>query len=164
MSEPPHPPVALRPPKPGDLSWLQHRHMVVMAPAYGWDGRYEAHLAQIVAEFLSGRDVGAERFWVAERDGEILGCVGLTRVDARRGRLRLLFVEPDARGLGLGRRLVDACVAFAREAGYAEVVLWTVDVLYAARRIYAAAGFRLIGSEPSELSEGMADETWLLQL
>lgn len=156
--------VALRAPRPGELTFLLHRHMQVMAPAYGWDHRYEAHLTQIVADFLSRHDPQRERFWVAERDGRVLGCVGLTRQAERTGRLRLLFVEPEARGLGLGRRLIAHCLGFARTAGYAEVVLWTVDVLTAARRLYAEAGFQLTGSQPSELAEGMADETWRLAL
>ena len=156
--------VTLRAPRIGDLSWLQLRHMQVMAPAYGWDLRYEAHVAHIVGGFLMQHDPARERFWIAERDGQILGCVGLTRESGQRARLRLLFVEPSARGLGLGRRLVRTCLAFAREAGYAEVVLWTVSVLDAARRIYAEEGFEKIGAEASDLSAGMCDETWLLKL
>ncbi len=156
--------VRLAEPEPGDLSWLQHRHMQVMAPAYGWDARYEAHVARIVADLLERRDPARERFWVARRGSSLLGCVGLTRVDDRRARLRLLFVEPEARGQGLGGRLVEACVSFARQAGYGEIVLWTVDVLEAARTLYARAGFRMVAAEPSELSGAMRDETWLLKL
>lgn len=156
--------VILRAPQPGDLSWLQHRHMQVMAPAYGWDARYEAHVAHIVAGFLMDHDPARERFWVAERDGELIGCIGLTREDADRARLRLLYVEPQARGRGLGRRLVDACIGFAREAGYREVVLWTVSALEAARKIYAEVGFEKTGAQTSELSASMCDETWLLKL
>ncbi len=154
----------LRAPMPGDLSWLQHRHMQVMAPTYGWDQRYEAHIAHIVGGFLMAHDPARERFWVADRSGEVLGCIGLTRESDQRARLRLLFVEPEARGLGLGRRLCDACIAFAREAGYAEIVLWTVNVLDAARALYADLGFEMIGAETSDLAESMCDETWLLRL
>ena len=155
--------VLLRSPRLGELSWLQFRHMQTVAPASGWGEAYEGHIAQIIAEFQIRHDTARERFWVAERGGELLGCVGLTGVSEERARLRLLFVEPDARGLGLGRRLVDACLGFARRAGYREVVLWTVDVLEAARKIYAEAGFRRIGTEPSALSPEMKDETWLLR-
>jgi GNAT superfamily N-acetyltransferase len=156
--------VVLRPPRLGEMSWLQWRHMQTVAPAYGWDERYEGHIARIVGDFMTRHDPARERFWAAERGGELLGCVGLTGESEERARLRLLYVEPEARGLGLGRRLVDACVAFARRAGYREVVLWTVDVLEPARRIYAAAGFRRIGAVVSELSPAMKDETWLLRL
>ena len=154
----------LRPPRPGELSWLLWRHMQVMAPAYGWDQTYEGHLAQIVGGFLLGHDPARERFWVADHDGDLLGCIGLTRETDQLARLRLLYVEPAARGMGLGRRLVDACLGFARDAGYAEVMLWTVDVLDAARRIYAAAGFEKVGEAVSELSPAMKDETWRLRL
>ncbi len=154
----------LRPPRTGELSALQLRHMQVMAPAYGWDQRYEAHIAHIVGGFLMDHDPARERFWVADRAGEVLGCIGLTRESDERARLRLLYVEPAARGLGLGRRLVRACLDFAREAGYAEVVLWTVSVLEAARAIYAAEGFERVGAQTSELCAGMCDETWLLKL
>ena len=156
--------IRLRPPKPGDLSWLQLRHMQVMGPAHGWDQGYEAHLAEIGAHFLKAAGGGRERFWVAEQGGRVLGCIGLSQESDRRARLRLMFVEPDARGLGLGRRLAEACIAFAREASYAEVVLWTVDVLAAARALYADLGFELIATTPSELAAGMNDETWLLTL
>jgi N-acetylglutamate synthase-like GNAT family acetyltransferase len=155
--------VTLREPRLGEMSWLQMRHMQVMAPAYGWDQAYEAHVGQIIAGFLMNHDPARERFWVAERSGDLLGCIGLTRVSDERARLRLLFVEPAARGMGLGGRLVDACLAFARDAGYAEVVLWTVDVLDSARRLYAAAGFEKIGETASELAPQMKDETWRLR-
>ena len=155
--------IILRPPGPGDLSWLQYRHMRTMAPAYGWGVGYEAHLAEIVAHFLKHADDPDVRFWVAERDSEVLGCIGLTRESAARGRLRLLYVEPQARGLGLGRRLAETCVETARAASYAEVILWTVDVLTAARAVYAALGFEVIAAAPSELGPSMTDETWLLR-
>jgi GNAT superfamily N-acetyltransferase len=156
--------VALRAPKAGDFSWLMHRHMATVAPQYGWDERYEAHLAEIVAGLLKGLDSARERFWVAERGGEVIGSVGVTRESDHRARLRLMFVEPEARGLGLGRRLGEAAVAFAREAGYAEMALWTVSVLTAARALYADLGFRMISQETSELAASMCDETWLLKL
>ena len=156
--------VTLRPPRTGELSWLQHRHMSVMAPAFGWDQRYEGHVAEIVAYFAWASARDGERFWVAERDGEILGCVGLSRESAEQARLRLLFVEPKARGLRLGRRLCETCIAFAREAGYREVTLWTVSVLDAARALYADLGFTQVGSQASGLAESMCDETWVLRL
>ena len=156
--------IELRLPQPGDLSWLQHRHMQTMAPAYGWDERYEAHLAQIISGFLMDHDPQCERFWIADRGGEILGCVGLTRMSAAQARLRLLFVEPAARGTGLGRRLTETCIAYARAKGYSEIVLWTVSVLDAARKLYADLGFEMIGAEASDLAASMCDETWLLKL
>jgi GNAT superfamily N-acetyltransferase len=156
--------VVLRDPRPGELSWLQYRHMAAVAPLYGWDHRYEAEIAELVATYIRHRG-DDHRFWIAARGDQVLGCVGFARETPERGRLRLLYVEPDARGLGLGHRLVKACIDFARARGCAEMVLWTVDVLVAARRIYAEAGFVLEHSEMTDaLGEPCMDESWRLVL
>ncbi len=155
--------VLLRPPRAGELSWLQHRHMATVAVQYGWDERYELHLAGIVAQLLKGLGP-KEGFWVAERDGRLLGCVGLTRESDEQARLRLMFVEPDARGLGVGRRLAETAVAFAREQGYREVMLWTVSVMTTARALYASLGFVQQDSVLCDLDDTSCDETWILNL
>jgi DNA-binding MarR family transcriptional regulator/N-acetylglutamate synthase-like GNAT family acetyltransferase len=134
--------LALRDRRPGDLGWVVERHGRLYAQEFGWDARFETLVARIVAEMTAAPDPARERCWIAERDGQRLGCVFLAKDDEETARLRLLLVEPAARGEGLGRRLVDAAVAFARRAGYREVVLWTHRELHAARRIYAGIGFR----------------------
>ena len=157
--------VGLRDPRPGELSWLQWRHMVTVAPLYGWDQRYEAEIAALVASFLGGKGGLDDRFWIAARGDQVLGCVGFVREAPERGRLRLLYVEPDGRGLGLGHRLVAACLAHARALGCREVVLWTIDVLVTARKIYAEAGFKLEHSEPFDgLGAPCIDESWRVAL
>jgi GNAT superfamily N-acetyltransferase len=155
--------VTLRAPRAGELSWLQHRHMATVAVEHGWDERYEAHVAGVVAGLAKGLG-RREAFWVADRDGELLGCVGMTRESEDCARLRLLFVEPEARGLGLGRRLVQTAVGFAREQGYGEVTLWTVSIMTAARAIYAAAGFEKVEAAPCDLDDSSCDEVWRLRL
>jgi GNAT superfamily N-acetyltransferase len=145
------------------MSWLQHREMAALAPLHGWNQKYEAELADLTAYFLRKLDSPVDRFWVAVRGEEILGCVGLMREGPETGRLRLLYFEPQVRGLGLGRRLVTTCLEFARESGCREVVLWTVEVLETARRIYAEAGFRLEHSEITDaLGAPCMDESWRL--
>ena len=157
--------IVLRDPRPGELSWLQWRHMVTVAPLYGWDERYEAEIAELVSKALSHPKRESDRFWVADRGGELMGCIGFVRETPEWGRLRLLYVEPAARGTGLGRRLVKTCVDFAREIGCKEVVLWTVEVLTTARKIYAEAGFVLEHSELTHaLGEPCIDESWRLVL
>lgn len=138
----------LRDPAPGDLGWITHRHGALYAEEYGWDWTFEALVAEIVGQFAKDFIPGKERCWVAELDGEIVGSVFVVRQDDETAKLRLLYVDPAARGLGLGRRLVDECVRFARASGYKRMVLWTNDVLASARRIYQAAGFKLIEEEP----------------
>jgi DNA-binding MarR family transcriptional regulator/GNAT superfamily N-acetyltransferase len=141
--------LTLREPGPGDLGW------------YGWDATYEALVARIVADFVDHRDPERERGWIAELDGERVGCVFCVKADATTAKLRLLLVEPTARGNGVGGRLVDECLEFARGAGYTAMTLWTNDVLRAARRIYERAGFTLVDSQPHHsFGHDLVGETW----
>jgi GNAT superfamily N-acetyltransferase len=135
--------------RPGDLGWVVGAHGELYAEEFGWDFSFEVLVAKVVAEFATGHDPERERAWIADLDGRRVGCVFCVRGDEPdMARLRILLVHPDARGHGVGRRLVDTCVTFAREAGYARMQLWTNDVLVAARRIYLAAGFRLMAQAP----------------
>ncbi|BBA97518.1 putative MarR family transcriptional regulator [Actinacidiphila reveromycinica] len=162
----PGPRVVLRSPRPGDLGWAIERNASVYAAEYGWDEEYEALVARIVADYASGRDPHREAMWVAELDGERAGCVFCVRDDAPgTARLRLLLVDPAARGHGIGGRLVDTCVAFARQAGYDALVLWTNDVLSGARRIYERAGFELIAENPHHsFGRDLVGQDWRLTL
>jgi DNA-binding MarR family transcriptional regulator/GNAT superfamily N-acetyltransferase len=164
--ERPAAPVLLRAPVAGDMGWIIERHGVNYAREYGWNDHIEAVTARICADFLDANDPALERCWIAERDGERLGCVFLVK-DAAPGvaRLRLLMLEPASRGLGLGKRLVAQCVDFARAAGYREVVLWTHAVLTAARAIYAAQGFQLEETwTHDDFGAPEVSETWRLTL
>lgn len=135
--------------RPGDLGWVVQAHGELYAAEFGWDTSFEALVARIVADFACAGDPARRRAWIAELDGRRVGCVFCVAADdPTTAKLRILLVHPDARGHGVGRRLVATCTAFAGEAGYQRIQLWTNDVLVAARRIYLAAGYRLIGEEP----------------
>ncbi len=134
--------------RPGDLGWVVMAHGEVYAAEYGYNGEFEALVARIVADYAAGPDPRREAAWIAELDGQRAGCVFLVAKDAETAQLRTLLVVPAARGRDLGRRLVAECVAFARTSGYRRIVLWTNEPLVAARRIYLAAGFTLVGEEP----------------
>lgn len=137
-------PYLLRSPGSGDFGWVVQRHAVLYAQEYGWDERFEALVARIVADYIDRRDLRREQAWIGEMDGEPVGCVFCVKKDEETAQLRLLLVEPRARGMGIGGRLVEECMRFARSAGYRQMMLWTNDVLDAARRIYERAGFTLV--------------------
>jgi DNA-binding MarR family transcriptional regulator/N-acetylglutamate synthase-like GNAT family acetyltransferase len=158
--------VTLRGPRPGDLGWTVERNAAVYAEEFGWDEEYEALVARIVADFAATRDPEREAVWIAEFDGRRAGCVFCVR-DKEPGtaRLRLLLVDPSARGHGIGRRLVEACISFARSADYSEIVLWTNDVLTGARSIYQRAGFELVGRQPHRsFGKDLVGQDWRLTL
>lgn len=140
-------PYLLRSHQPGDIGWVVRRHGMIYAEEYGWDERFEALVAEIAAKFIQDLDPARERCWIAERDGQIVGSVFVVAKSPRVAKLRLLLVEPSARGLGIGKRLVNEVVEFSRAAGYRKVVLWTQSELVAARAIYHAAGFRCVREE-----------------
>jgi len=144
----PTPGYIVRDPQPGDMGWIVHRQAVLYAQEYGWNTEYEALVAEIVARFVRDFDSAWERCWIAEQDGKVVGSVFLVRQDETTAKLRLLYVDPCARGLGIGTRLVDECLRFARRVGYRKMVLWTNSVLTDARRIYDRAGFELVEEEP----------------
>lgn len=151
----------LRSHRPGDMGWIVHRHGVLYADAYGWDESFEALVAGIVSAFIRDFDARRERCWIAELNGESVGSVFLTRGDDETARLRLLYVEPHARGRGIGEQLVEECLTFGRQAGYRRVTLWTNDILVAARRIYERAGFTLVKAEPHRsFGHDLIGETW----
>ena len=137
----------LRNPQPGDMGWIIHRQAVLYAQEYGWSSEYEALVADILARFVREFDPARERCWIAEQDGKVIGSVFVVRQDDTTAKLRLLYVDPCARGLGIGSRLVDECLRFSRQVGYTKMVLWTNSILTDARRIYDKAGFRLVEEE-----------------
>ena len=155
----------LRPLRIGDIGWIIRRQGILYAEEYGWDVTYEGLVAEILSTFVKQFDPAAENAWVAERDGAIVGSVFVVRESAAVAKLRLLYVEPSARGLGIGRHLVDSCIAFAREKGYRTLRLWTNDILVSARRIYQAAGFRLVKEERHHsFGKDLVGQTWELTL
>lgn len=159
------PPIILRDHAPGDLGWVVHRHGALYFQEYGLNEEFEALVAEVAASFLQHFDPARERCWIAERGGEIVGSVLLVHATAEVAKLRLLLVEPSARGAGLGRRLVEACISFARRATYREIELWTLDHLHAARRLYEEAGFQLVASEPRhQFGHDVTGQTWRLRL
>jgi DNA-binding MarR family transcriptional regulator/GNAT superfamily N-acetyltransferase len=163
---PPGPNFILRAPEVGDLGWVIHRQAALYASEYGWDWTFEGLAAEILADFVRTFDPVGEQAWLAERHGEIVGSVFLMHGDeATTGKLRLLYVEPGARRLGIGAALVEACVSRAKEAGYLGLTLWTNDVLTAARRLYEAAGFALISEKPhSSFGKRLVGQIWALDL
>jgi DNA-binding MarR family transcriptional regulator/GNAT superfamily N-acetyltransferase len=155
----------LRPHRAGDMGWITQRHGALYAQEYGWDMRFEALVAEVAAKFLSNFNPRRECCWIAERDGENVGSVMLVEESSAVAKLRLLLVEPGARGLGIGARLVQECLRFAHQTGYEKVTLWTNSVLVAARRIYEKAGFRLIAAQPHHsFGQDLLGETWELEL
>ena len=157
--------IILREPKPGDLGWVVARHAELYAREYGWAENFEGICAQIVADFVTKYDPACERCWIAEMDGRNVGCVFLVKDAGTVARLRLLLVDPAARGRGLGHRLTDECVRFARNRGYHRITLWTHSVLTAARHIYEKAGFRLTSSEKRKsFGKDVVSEYWDLVL
>jgi DNA-binding MarR family transcriptional regulator/GNAT superfamily N-acetyltransferase len=159
-------PYILRSHQPGDMGWVVHRHGVLYAQEYGYDEQFEALVAEIAANFIQHFDAKKEHCWIAEKDGEIVGSIFLVKKSKSVAKLRLLLVEPSARGLGIGKRLVEECLRFARQAGYQKMVLWTQSELPAARHIYEAAGFRLV-EEKAHRSWGRDDlvsQIWEMKL
>lgn len=155
----------IRPPRPGDLGWVVQRHGALYADEYGWDETFEGLVAEIVAEFAREHDPKRETCWIAELDGENVASVFCVKKADQVAQLRLLLVEPRARGLGLGRRLVEECIRFARQARYRRLMLWTNDVLVAARRVYEATGFRLVEEERHHsFGHDLVGQSWELEL
>ena len=147
--------------RPGDMGWIVHRQALLYAQEYGWDNTFEALVAKVGGEFIENFDAKCDRAWVAEIDERIVGSIFLVKKTKTVAKLRLLYVEPDLRGQGIGRRLVEACITHARKLGYKRMTLWTNDVLTAARTIYEATGFALVHSEPHRsFGKDLVGETW----
>jgi DNA-binding MarR family transcriptional regulator/GNAT superfamily N-acetyltransferase len=158
-------PYVLRGLQSGDIGWIVHRQGLLYAQEYGWDETFEGLVAEIAGAFVKNASPKMERCWIAEREGEIVGSVFLMRASDALAKLRLLYVEPSARGLGIGRRLVEECIRFARAKGYKTLTLWTNDVLVSARRIYQAAGFKLVKEERHHsFGKDLIGQTWDLDL
>ena len=158
-------PYILRPLRVGDIGWITHRQGLLYSQEHGWDETYEALVAEILGEFVKTFDPQWERGWIAEREGEVVGSVFIVRKSPEVAKLRLLYVEPSARGLGIGARLVDECITFSRDKGYKTLTLWTNDILGSARRIYQAAGFKLVDEERHHsFGKDLVGQTWDLEL
>jgi DNA-binding MarR family transcriptional regulator/GNAT superfamily N-acetyltransferase len=162
----PKTPYILRNHQPGDMGWVVHRHGVLYAQEYGYDETFEALVAEIAAKFIQHFDPKRERCWIAEKDGEIVGSVFLVKKSKTVAKLRLLLVEPSARGLGIGKRLVEECLRFARQVGYKKMALWTQSELPAARHIYQEAGFRLVQQKKHQSwgRDDLVSQVWELKL
>lgn len=158
-------PYVIRSHEPGDIGWIVHRHGILYAREYNWDETFEGLVAEIAGAFLMRHDPKSEHCWIAQRDHELLGSVMLVKGNEQLGKLRLLLVEPKARGLGIGKALVAECIRFARRAGYKKLQLWTNSVLHAARAVYEQAGFRLIDEQPHHsFGHDLIGQTWELEL
>ena len=158
-------PYLLRPHQPGDMGWVVHLHGMLYTQEYGWDDTFEALVAGIVAKFIQNFDPKRERCWIAEIEGEIVGSVFLVKESETVSKLRLLLVHPKARRLGMGKRMVNECLRFARQAGYRKTMLWTNNVLLAARHLYETMGFKLVLEEPHRsFGHDLVGETWELEL
>jgi DNA-binding MarR family transcriptional regulator/GNAT superfamily N-acetyltransferase len=161
----PQTPYLLRTHQPGDMGWIVHRQAILYAEEYGWDETYEALAAEIVAQFIKNYDPKRERAWIAERDGRRVGGVFVAKESDEIAKLRLLHVEAEARGLGIGKRLVKECVQFARQAGYRKMTLWTQSILHAARHIYKETGFKVVSQKKNHsFGKDLTAETWELDL
>ena len=158
-------PYILRIHQPGDMGWVVQRHGILYSEEYGWDEQFEALVAEIVTGFIRNFDPKKERCWIAEMNGDNVGSVFLVKQSDTAAKLRLLLVEPKARGLGIGTRLVNECLKFAQQVGYSKITLWTNSILTAARQIYQKAGFRLINAQPHKsFGQALVAETWELNL
>jgi DNA-binding MarR family transcriptional regulator/GNAT superfamily N-acetyltransferase len=159
------PPYVLRLHQPGDMGWIVSRQTILYCEEYGWDGTYEALAAEVVAQFIKNYDPNWERAWIAEKDGERVGAVFVAKGSEEVAKLRLLHVEPAARGLGIAKRLVEECIRFARQAGYEKITLWTQSILHAARHIYKQSGFQIVHKEPHHsFGKDLTAETWEVNL
>ena len=155
----------LRPPQAGDMGLIVQQQAQLYTREYGWNSDFEAMVAEIVAKFLRDFDPSAERCWIAEQHGKVIGSVFVTRHDESTAKLRMLYVDASARGLGIGKRLVEETLRFARDSGYTRMMLWTVSVLTDARRLYQAAGFQLVEEAPvHEFGKDLVSQTWALEL